>query len=131
MIRCGVADADYLSERSTTNRALPQVLFLQQLSEMRAPQGPQKKFNSHPVVPTVFGNEPFDQDVEGLSHLRPKSCAVQGKVQTHDFEDLVFCRAVTGKRFSNQRLRKFEHLERNLGLLGSLAVRRFDLEREV
>jgi hypothetical protein len=46
-----------------------------------------KKFNSRLVVPTVFLDKPFGQNVEGLSYFRDESCAVEPAVQTEDFED--------------------------------------------
>jgi hypothetical protein len=42
---------------------------------------------SNPVTPTVIRDEPFDENVEGLSHISDESCAVEVAVQTDDFED--------------------------------------------
>jgi len=37
-----------------------------------APQAIQEKFNSRPVAPTIFQNEPFGENVEGLSYFVDK-----------------------------------------------------------
>jgi len=76
----------------------------------------QKKFISRLVAPTFFGNEPFGQNVEGLSYFRDKSYAVECAVQTHDFEDPTLCVVVGGKPLLAKRLRKFKHFGRQLGV---------------
>jgi len=53
--------------------------------------------SSNPVAPTFFRNEPFGENVEGLSHFGDESCAVERAVQTHDFEDSTLCIVVGGK----------------------------------
>jgi hypothetical protein len=47
--------------------------------------------SSNPVAPTVFRKKPFGENVEGLSHFRDESCAVEPAVQTDDFEDSTLC----------------------------------------
>jgi len=42
-----------------------------------APDFPEKKFNSRLVAPTFFRNEPFGENVEGLSHCADGSCGSQ------------------------------------------------------
>ena len=41
----------------------------------------QEVARSNRVAPTHFRNKPFGQQVEGLSHLRNKTCAVERAVQ--------------------------------------------------
>jgi hypothetical protein len=55
--------------------------------------------NSNRVAPTIFQIEPFGKHVEGLSHCRHKSYAVERKVQTGDFEDTTFGSVVSRKPF--------------------------------
>ena len=45
------------------------------MSKVRGPtlNTNQKKFNSRPVAPTFFRNEPFGENVEGLFHCGNKS----------------------------------------------------------
>jgi hypothetical protein len=43
------------------------------------------RWSSNPVASTIFRNEPFGQHVEGLSHFREESYAVESAVQKHDF----------------------------------------------
>jgi len=38
---------------------------------------------------------PFDEAVEGLSYFGDKSCVVEAKVQTDDFQDSTFFRVVS------------------------------------
>ena len=59
---------------------------------------------SNPVAPTIFRNEPFGENVEGLSHCGTKSCAVEGAVQTHDFENSAFLVKIRTKPFLTQAL---------------------------
>ncbi len=42
----------------------------------------QRVAGSNPVASTIFCNEPFGQNVEGLSHFTDKSCVVESEVQT-------------------------------------------------
>jgi len=51
------------------------------------------------VAPTVFRKKPFGENVEGLSHFRDKSCAVEPAVQTGDFEDSTVCIVTSGATF--------------------------------
>jgi hypothetical protein len=37
---------------------------------------------SNPVAPTISRNEPFGENVKGLSYFRDKGCAVEAAVQT-------------------------------------------------
>lgn len=74
-----------------------------------------KKFNSRLVAPTIFRNKPFGEDVEGLFHFRAESYAVQGAVQTDDFEDAAFRGVVGGKRLLFQGLREVKHCHRQFG----------------
>ena len=69
---------------------------------------------SNPVAPTIFRNEPFGQQVEGLSHCGDKSCVFERKVQTGDFEDSTFGGVVSGKPLLSQALRKFKRLDCNV-----------------
>ena len=52
---------------------------------------------SNPVAPTFFRKKPFGKNVEGLSYFRDKSCAIEGAVQTHDFEDSTPCVVISSK----------------------------------
>jgi hypothetical protein len=51
---------------------------------------------------------PFDENVEGLSHFRDKSYAVEGKVQTDDIEVAPFFRYISSNPFILKSLRKFK-----------------------
>jgi hypothetical protein len=41
---------------------------------------------SNPAGPTIFSDQPFGEDVEGLSHCGDESYAFETAVQKHDFE---------------------------------------------
>lgn len=41
------------------------------------PDADQKKFNSRLVAPTILRNEPFGENVEGLSHCGDQSYAIE------------------------------------------------------
>jgi hypothetical protein len=47
--------------------------------------------SSNPVTPTIFRNQPFGQNVEGLSDGGDKSYVIERAVQKDDFEDSTFC----------------------------------------
>jgi len=53
--------------------------------------------SSNPVAPTFFRKKPFGKNVERLSYFRDKSCAIEGAVQTHDFEDSTPCVVISSK----------------------------------
>jgi hypothetical protein len=65
----------------------------------------QEKFNSRSVAPTFFRNEPYGENVEGLSYCGDKSCAVERAVQTHDFEDSTLGVVIGGKPLLAKRFR--------------------------
>jgi hypothetical protein len=66
-------------------------------------QSCQKKFNSRPVAPTIFRNDPFGESVEGLSYFRNKSYAVEAAVQKDGG-----CRRVSfGRRHKSLVQRRF------------------------
>jgi len=54
---------------------------------------------SNPVAPTFPRNEPFGEDVEGLSHCGAKSYVIETQVRTDDFEDLPFRGTICRKPF--------------------------------
>ena len=70
---------------------------------------------SNPLAPTFLRNEPFGENVEGLSHCGDKSCVVERVVQTHDFDDSTLRIAISGKPFLAKGLRKLKHFGRQLG----------------
>jgi hypothetical protein len=90
--------------------------------------GGQKVAGSNPVTPTIFRNEPFGENVEGLSYCVAKVYAVEPTVQTHDFEDSAFRRVICRKPLLAKRLRKFKHLDRQLGVFIAGTVQNIDLE---
>jgi hypothetical protein len=53
---------------------------------------------SNPLAPTIFRNEPFGENVEGLSHFRDKSCVIKTAVQKHDFEQSTLCNVISSNR---------------------------------
>src|SRR6266446_86288 len=66
---------------------------------------------SNPLAPTIFQNEPFGEHVEGLSHFRDKSCAVEPAVQTDDFEDSTLCIVISGATLILTDLSKMIYLQ--------------------
>jgi hypothetical protein len=78
--------------------------------------GDQEDASSNPVAPTFFRNEPFGENVKGLSHFSDETCAVEPAVQTDDFEDSTLCIVIGGKPLLAKRLRKLKHFGRQLGV---------------
>ena len=74
----------------------------------------EKKFNSRLVAPTFFRNEPFGENVEGLSHCGDESCAVEPAVQKHDFKHSTLCIVIGGKPLLANRFRKFKNARRQI-----------------
>ena len=68
----------------------------------------QEVAGSNPVAPTIFLFEPFDNQVEGLSHFRDQTYNVECPVQTDDFEDSTLCSHIRCKPFGSKVLRKFK-----------------------
>jgi hypothetical protein len=64
------------------------------------------------VAPTVFSNEPFGENVEGLSHCRDESCVIEAALQKHDFENSTLCRVISRKPLLAKCLRKFKNFRR-------------------
>jgi hypothetical protein len=87
----------------------------------------QKKFYWCPVAPTVFQNEPFGENVEGLSHLWDESYAVERPVQTDDFQKQTLFGDIRRKPFARQRLRKFKHFHSQIGPFRLLTAESFEL----
>lgn len=75
-----------------------------------------KAAGSNPVAPTFFRNEPFGENVEGLSHCGDKSYVVEHAVQKHGFEDAALRGVVGGKPLATKGLRKFKNFRRQLGV---------------
>jgi hypothetical protein len=87
-----------------------------------------EKFNWCPVTPTVREKKPFGQQVEGLSHVWDKSCAVERKVQTHDFQDLPPGGGFCAKPFLLEAVREFKHLLGDPPLLLSALIPGLDAQ---
>jgi hypothetical protein len=64
--------------------------------------GGQEVAGSNPVAPTIFRNEPFGENVEGLSHYWHKSYVIEGAVQKHDFEDSTLHRIISFIPFDDE-----------------------------
>src|SRR5690606_2039046 len=76
--------------------------------------GGQEVGGSNPLTPTFLRNEPFGENVEGLSYCGYKTYAVERPVQTDDFEDATFGGVVGRKPLLPQALRKFKRFHRNV-----------------
>jgi hypothetical protein len=50
-----------------------------------------KKFDWCPVTPMIFQNNPFGENVEGLSYCGNKSCVIESAVQKDDFQYPALC----------------------------------------
>ena len=59
----------------------------------------QEVAGSNPVAPTILRNEPFGENVEGLSHCGDETYVIESAVQKDDFEDSTFRRVIGGKQF--------------------------------
>jgi hypothetical protein len=72
--------------------------------------------------------KPFDEHIEGLSRYRAKTCAIEGAVQTDDFEDSPL-RGVIGRNpLISQGLRVFKHFDGQFRVFVVRAVRHVRLE---
>ena len=81
-----------------------------------------------PVAPTIFFLKPFGHEVEGLSHFRDKTYAVERPVQTDDFEDSTLCSDISRKPFGPKVLRKFKCTDRQINGFVTRAARSLDLD---
>jgi len=63
--------------------------------------------------------------------VRDKSCAVERKVQTDDFEQLAFRSHICLNPFLRKRLRKFKRFLGQLRTLGTPAIAGFELQRKL
>src|SRR4051812_42424574 len=63
--------------------------------------GTQKKFNWRLVAPTFLKKQPFGQQVEGLSHFKDKTYAIELEVQTDHFEQSTLRRRIRRNHFSD------------------------------
>jgi hypothetical protein len=59
-------------------------------------------------------NEPFGENVEGLSYCGAKSCAIEAAVQKDDFKNSTLRRVVSCKPLLSKGLRKFKNFRRQL-----------------
>ena len=64
--------------------------------------------------PDFFRNEPFGENVEGLSHCGGESYAIEYAVQKHDFEQTTLFGVVGGKPLLPYRLHRFKKSRRQL-----------------
>ena len=85
-------------------------------------------FSSNPFAPTIFLFEPFGHEVEGLSHFRDKTYAVERPVQTDDFENSTLCSDIRRKPFGSQVLRKFKRTDGQINGFVVRSLRSLDLQ---
>ena len=62
--------------------------------------------------------------------MRDKSCAVEREVQTDHFKNLTLRGVIRRKPSLRQTLRKFKHLLCHVDAFATLAMRRFELQRQ-
>src|SRR5258705_13531959 len=91
----------------------------------------QEVASSNLVTPTVFQKQPFGQQVEGLSHFKYETYAVERQVQTEHFEHLTLFGGTSTHPLLFQPLRKFKRLRRKIARLVRATVAGVQLELQL
>jgi len=64
--------------------------FSGDLGYFRYSNGVYEVGGSNPPAPTTLDKKPFDENAKGLSHCGQETYAIHGKVQTDDFNEMLF-----------------------------------------